>query len=71
MTTSGSEVERSSESAFAMAQTQFETAADYLRLNPSVRATSAPCGYSVDSCRFARLMTRRSRIAAAFTCALW
>ena len=38
MTTSGPEVERSSESPFAIAQTQFETAADRLRLNPSVRA---------------------------------
>jgi len=38
VTTSGSEVEKSSESPFAMAQTQFETAADLLRLNPSVRA---------------------------------
>ena len=38
MTTRESEVERSSESAFATAQTQFETAADRLQLNPSVRA---------------------------------
>src|SRR5215217_6756460 len=38
VTTSGSEVSSSSESPFAIAQTQFETAADRLRLNPSVRA---------------------------------
>jgi glutamate dehydrogenase (NAD(P)+) len=38
VTTSGPEVERGSESPFAMAQTQFETAADLLRLNPGVRA---------------------------------
>jgi glutamate dehydrogenase (NAD(P)+) len=38
VTTSGPEVERSSESAFATAQSQFEIAADRLRLNPSVRA---------------------------------
>jgi glutamate dehydrogenase (NAD(P)+) len=38
VTTSGPEVERRSESSFAIAQTQFETAADLLRLNPSVRA---------------------------------
>lgn len=38
MTTSGPEVDRSTESAFAMAQSQFETAADHLRLNPGVRA---------------------------------
>ena len=38
MTTSGPEVDRRSESSFAIAQTQFERAADQLRLNPSVRA---------------------------------
>ena len=38
MSTSGPEVERSSESPFAVAQTQFEAAADRLRLNPGVRA---------------------------------
>ncbi|MFN8634663.1 MAG: Glu/Leu/Phe/Val dehydrogenase [Chloroflexota bacterium] len=38
VTTSGPEVERRSESSFAIAQTQFERAADQLRLNPSVRA---------------------------------
>jgi glutamate dehydrogenase (NAD(P)+) len=38
VSTSGSEVGRSSESPFAIAQTQFETAADRLRLNPGVRA---------------------------------
>jgi glutamate dehydrogenase (NAD(P)+) len=38
VSTIGPEVERSSESPFAIAQTQFETAADLLRLNPGVRA---------------------------------
>jgi glutamate dehydrogenase (NAD(P)+) len=38
VSTIGPEVERSTESPFAMAQTQFETAADLLRLNPGVRA---------------------------------
>src|SRR5882724_7772736 len=38
VTTSEFEVGRSSESPFAIAQAQFETAADRLRLNPSVRA---------------------------------
>ncbi|MCC7368870.1 MAG: Glu/Leu/Phe/Val dehydrogenase [Chloroflexi bacterium] len=38
VTTSGPEVGRSSESPFAIAQTQYEVAADHLRLNPSVRA---------------------------------
>jgi glutamate dehydrogenase (NAD(P)+) len=38
VTTSGPEVDRRSESPFAIAQTQYETAADRLRLNPSIRA---------------------------------
>jgi glutamate dehydrogenase (NAD(P)+) len=38
VSTSGPEVERSTESTFAIAQTQFEDAADRLRLNPGVRA---------------------------------
>jgi glutamate dehydrogenase (NAD(P)+) len=38
VTTSGSEVERGSESPFAMARAQFDSAADLLRLNPGVRA---------------------------------
>jgi glutamate dehydrogenase (NAD(P)+) len=38
VTTSGPEIGSSNESPFAIAQAQFETAADHLRLNPSVRA---------------------------------
>ncbi|MGE3271697.1 MAG: Glu/Leu/Phe/Val dehydrogenase [Chloroflexota bacterium] len=38
MSTSGPEIGRTSESSFAIAQTQFEVAADHLRLNPGVRA---------------------------------
>jgi len=38
VTTSGPEVSRSAESPFGIAQSQFETAADRLRLNPSIRA---------------------------------
>jgi len=38
VSTIGPEVERSTESSFAIAQTQFEAAADLLRLNPGVRA---------------------------------